>query len=348
MKFKRIQFPAKTLIVSSLDARYNAFIPYFLKLWGDRFSIRPDVNGIHALTEHWANPVSVPVGFFASLRFFFRARYSTVVFLNPNPKADRPLKWAARLLFLKHRAGFAPLKGFSTLNYSLPFNTENHHYVHQLKIFFEYLVGEKITDWKKPELPAGIGNINLPKESYGVIAVDTADMATEQLKIQLTKFINLSARNLHLMLLISSSADDAQQTLPAQELARHLSQAMTERAVAVTELIMHPSTEQKIAITREAAWVTGTDAEALNIAALCAVPGLSLFGPLNERVWQPFATRARVLAGDFPCRPCTKLPGKVTCTNPVAWQCLSGVTGELMTATLTGMLQRKQPSIPSR
>jgi ADP-heptose:LPS heptosyltransferase len=343
MKFKRIQFPAKTLIVSSTDSRYMAFIPYFLKLWTDRFSIMPDVNGMHALTDAWANPVVVPVKFFAALRFLMVTRYRTVVFLNPNPKADRPLKWAARLLFVKHRAGFAPLKGFSTLNYSLPFNTENHHYVHQLKIFFEYLVGEKITDWKKPELPPTTGKANLPKESYGVIAIDTTDPATEHLTIQLTKFINLSARHLHLMLLIGSSAEKAEQSIPGQDLARHLSQAMTERAVAVTELVMHPNPEQKIAIVREAAWVTGTDAEALNIAALCAVPGLSIFGPLNERVWQPFATRARVLAGDFACRPCTQFPGKITCTNPVAWQCLSGVTGELMTAMLTGMLSRKVP-----
>ncbi|MBN8222499.1 MAG: hypothetical protein J0L53_16390 [Spirochaetes bacterium] len=344
MKFKRIQFPAKTLIVSSLDTRYNAFLPYFLKLWADRFASKPDVNGMHALTAPWANPVSVPQGFFAALRLLFSAKYRTIVFLNPDTKANRALKWAARLLFIRHRAGFAPLKGFSTLNYSLPFNTENHHYIHQLKIFFEYLVGEKIADWKKPELPAVAANTDLPKESYGVVAIDTTEPATGHLSLQLAKFINQSARHTHLMLLIGAAPDHAGEIISAQDLARQLSEAMTERAVEVTGLVVHPTEEQKIAITREAAWVTGTDAETLNIAALCGVPGLSIFGPLNERVWQPFATRARVLAGDFACRPCTQFPGTVTCTNPVAWQCISGITGELMAATLTGMLQRRPPA----
>lgn len=341
MRFKRIQFPAKTLIISSLDARYTAFIPYFLKLWADRFSAKPDVNGMHALTESWANPVSVPTRFWAALLFLFAAKYRTIVFLNPDTRADRALKWAARLLFIRNRAGFAPLKGFSTLNYSLPFNTENHHYVHQLKIFFEYLVGEKIADWKKPELPPVRVNTDLPKESYGVVAIDTAEPATEHLILQLAKFINQSARQAQLMLLIGTSSENTEQGVSAQELARQLSEAMTQRAVEVTGLVVHPTEEQKIAIAREAAWVTGTDAGTLNIAALCGVPGLSVFGPLNERVWQPFATRARVLAGDFACRPCTQFPGKVTCTNPVAWQCVSGVTGELIAATLTGMLQRR-------
>ena len=346
MKFKRIQFPAKTLIVSSLDARYRSFTLYFLKLWVDKFSVRPDITAESALTRDWATTVTAPVGFFAALLFLFTNKYRSLVFLNPDTKADRSLKWASRFLFIKHRAGFAPLKGISPLNYSLPFNTENHHYIHQLKIFFEYLVGEKITDWKTPQPPAATReNLPLPKDAYGVIAIDTADPATERLRDQLTKFMNHSARNLHLMLLIGASRATGDEVMPAQELARYLSGAMTERAVAVTELVMHPTEAQKIAVAREAAWVTGTDTEALNIAALCGVPNLSLFGPLNERVWQPFSTRARVLAGDFDCRPCTKLPGKVTCTNPIAWQCLSGVTGELMTATLTGMLSRKQAPI---
>jgi ADP-heptose:LPS heptosyltransferase len=120
---------------------------------------------------------------------------------------------------------------------------------------------------------------------------------------------------------------------------------MTERAVKVCELVLNPADIEKLRIVREAEWVTGTDAAALNLAALAGVPSLSIFGPLNERIWQPFATRARTLAGDFACRPCSKFPGAVDCKNPQPWQCVSGVTGELMLATLNGMSIRRHNSL---
>jgi ADP-heptose:LPS heptosyltransferase len=335
MKFQKIQFPARTLIVSSLAARYAPFTLYFLKLWKDRFSIQPDFSGTSELARDFASPVAVPAKFRACLYFLWKKKYRTVVFLNPEPKADRNLKRAARLLFIGHRAGFAPLKGLSTLNYSLPFNTENHHYVHQLKIFFEYLIGEKIHDWKKPLLAESTtGGVPIPDESYGVIAIDTDDPASPHVAEALVRFMNASARHTRLVLLMTGAE--------AQKTARALSQVMTERTVEVSELVVNPTEAQKLFALRHAAWVTGTDAHALNLAALVEVPSLGLFGPLNERVWQPFSTRARMLAGDFACRPCVGYPGTVTCRNSQEWLCMSGVTGELMAATLNGMLSKRR------
>lgn len=348
MKFQRIQFPGNTLIVSSIDFSYTPFVLHFLKLWKDKFIRKADLalpqyaETGSALIAEFAESVALPRNFFPLLLFLRSRRYKTVVFLNPDPKADRALKWATRLLFVKHRAGFAPLKGFHTLNYSLPFNKENHHFVHQLKIFFEYLIGEKVSLWDKPQVEV-IPDKNIPAENFAVLAIDVTETATAHLTVQLQKFINIAARNLRLVLMISErAAADTSETPTAQFFARTLSDTMTEHAVKMTELMVNPPMEKKLAFVREAVWVAGTDAEALNLAGLMGVANLSLFGPLNERVWQPFSTRSRVLAGDFSCRPCTEFPGKITCKNPQEWQCMSGVTGELMAATLTGMLQRRQ------
>lgn len=347
MKFRRIQFPGRTLVISSLDKRYDVFALYFTRLWADKYGEKPDFTGTaESLLSTYAYPVTMPRGFFKRLWFLFR--YKSVIFLNPDATADRSLKWLARLSFVRQRAGFAPLRGINPLNYSLPFNTENHHYVHQLKIFFEYLSGEKISDWQKPEIPARAvkGEIPLPREGYGVLAIDLGDEVTSHLFVQLQKFINLAARNLHLVLIISESRNRNNGGVSAG-FSRKLSESMTERAVKVSELVQNPSDFEKLRIVREAEWVTGTDAATLNLAALEGIPGLSIFGPLNERIWQPFATRARTLTGDFSCRPCTKFPGAVDCKNGQPWQCVSGVTGELMLATLNGMshklLQGRRP-----
>lgn len=352
MKFSRIQFPGNTLIVSSIDFSYAPFVLHFLKLWNDKFIRKADISLPEsaetgsALIAEFAERVVLPRKFFPLLLFLRSRRYKTVVFLNPDPKADRALKWATRLLFVKHRAGFAPLKGFHPLNYSLPFNKENHHFVHQLKLFFEYLIGEKVPAWDKPQVGV-LRDRDIPSENYAVLAIDVTEPATTHLTQQLQKFINIAARNLRLVLMISERAvPDSGQMPTAQYFCRALSETMTEQAVKFTELMVNPPTEKKLAFVSEAVWVAGTDAEALNLAGLMGVANLSLFGPLNERVWQPFSTRSRVLAGDFSCRPCTEFPGKITCKNPQEWQCMSGVTGELMAATLTGMLQRRRTPTP--
>lgn len=346
MKFRRIQFPGKTLVLSSLDSRYDVFALYFLRFWSDKFGEKADFSGVaDSILSAYAYPVTIPQGFFK--RIFFLFQYKTVVFLNPDAAADRLLKWLVRLVFVRHRAGFAPPRGINPLNYSLPFNTENHHYVHQLKIFFEYLSGEKITEWQKPEIPPGRTTSRprpLPRESYGVLAIDLGEDTTAYLLNALQKFINLAARQLHLVLIVD---DTRIQRGQATAFSRRLSETMTQRAVEVTELVQNPADSERLRIVREAIWVAGTDAAALNLAALEGIPSLSIFGPLNERIWQPFATRARALTGDFACRPCTKFPGKVDCKNAVPWQCISGVTGELMLATLNGMshklLQGRRP-----
>ena len=349
MKFHRLNYPGKTLIINTLDARYDIFAAYFLKFWQEKFAANADLglNGKKAgqretISAEFAQGVDLPRGFFRQWWFFVKHRYSTVVFLNPDYKADVASKWAARLAWVKNRAGFAPLRNFLPLNFSLPFNAENHHFVHQLKIFFEHLTGEKIAQWSKPVLtaePTRQASEIAAHAGLGAIVLDVADVALPHLLPQLIRFINLVARDERCSVTIRSSAKEASDS--AAELARQISRTMTERAIENTLPLINPTAGILSAVMQNAAWVTGVDAEALNLAAHFEVPTLAVFGPLNERVWQPFATRARVITGEFACRPCTAFPGTVKCTATVPWQCVSGVSAELLLATLNAVRRRK-------
>ncbi len=345
MKFHRLNYPGKTLIVNTLDARYDVFTTYFLKFWQEKFVNGADLacrkhaaGNSAAVYAGFVHSVELPRGFFRQWWFLLRQRYSTVLFLNPDYKADVATKWAARLAWVKNRAGFAPLRSFLPLNFSLPFNAENHHFVHQLKIFFEHLTGEKITHWSKPVFAAEPDRLSPESAAHaglGAVVLDVADPALPHLLPQLIRFINLVAREEKCTVAIRSASGGA------AELARQISRTMTERAIENTLPLINPPAELLRCVMHNASWVMGVDAEALNLAAHFEVPTLAVFGPLNERVWQPFATRARVMTGEFACRPCTAFPGAVKCTAAIPWQCVSGVSAELLLATLNAVRRRK-------
>ena len=341
MKFRRLNYPGKTLIVDTLDVRYAVFTAYFMKFWHEKFSTAADLAGLPEVSSAaapYARSAPLPNGFFRQWWFLLRQRYSTVIFLNPDPKTDIATKWAARLAFIKNRAGFAPLRSLLPLNFSLPFNAENHHFVHQLRIFFEHLTGEKIAQWSKPEYSAQTAGV-AAHAGYGLLALDAGDPALPYLLPQLIRFINLVTRDEKCTVTIRSSAGGGADRAAA--LARQVSGAMTERAIENTMPLINPPAELLSSIVQVSAWATGVDAAALNLAAHMEVPTLAVFGPLNERVWQPFATRARVITGEFACRPCTAFPGAVKCTAAAEWQCVSGVSAELLLATLNAMRRRK-------
>lgn len=340
MKFRRLNYPGKTLVIDTLDARYAVFTAYFMKFWGEKFSTAADLAGQPQGSDAapFARSVLLPGGFFRQWWFLLRQRYSTVIFLNPDSKADAATKWAARFAFVKNRAGFAPLRNFLPLNFSLPFNAENHHFVHQLKIFFEHLTGEKIAQWSKPEYSVRASGVSA-HAGYGLLAIDAGDAALPYLLPQLIRFINLVTRDEKCTVTIRSSAEGGADRAAA--LARQVSAAMTERAIENALPLINPPAEHLSSIVQVSAWATGVDAAVLNLAAHLEIPTLAVFGPLNERVWQPFATRARVITGEFACRPCTAFPGVVKCTAAAEWQCVSGVSAELLLATLNAMRRRK-------
>jgi len=327
VNLRRIQFPGRTLIIDSTDARYAVLSSYFHAMWVHRFVNPPELSLPDRLLRG-------KFRFFRILWHFIAIRYSTIIFLTADHRADRTVKWAAFIARIKNRAGFAPLKNFEPLNFSLPFNTENHHVVHQLKIFFEYLVGEKVHDWKKPALRAE-PTIELPQENFGVVAFDASDPALPYLREQLTKFINGVARSNAIVVLV-----EAPDEIIATALLRQITQNLTDKAIERTTFLTSATDGQILTAVSRSAWACGVSARTLNIAALAEVPTISIFGPLNERVWQPFSTRSRALTGEFDCRPCTKYPGSVVCTNPHEWQCVSGASAELLAATV-GALSRR-------
>ncbi len=348
MKFRRIEAPGRTIIVAGIDRRFTVFTAWFLHLWKRRFATRPFLaagagSGDLAapLLNSLAEPLLLPEKFLPLLWFLLRGRYGTIVFLNPDLRATQKLRIAARLAGIKYRCGFAPLRRVTGLNLSLPFNNENHHYVHQLRTFFEYITGEKTTGWNAPEFPlAETGGVaGLPGEPFGIIAYNADETESQHLEVQLKKLTNLMARSSYCVLILRSRHLGRQ---ALTRIARGFSEVMTEHALAHTTLLVLPDEQTLVNLLRDAAWIAAADTELLNMAALFATPAVAVFGPLNERVWQPFSVRTRALTGEFACRPCTAYPGAVQCGNAVPWACLAGASAELMAATLTAVLRRKR------
>jgi len=348
VKFRRIQAPGRTLVVAGIDRRFTVFIAWFLNLWQQRFSTRPFIAAgaqpgdlAAPLLNSLAEPIELPESFFSLLWFLIRGRFSTLIILNPDLRPTRKLRIAARIAGIRHRAGFAPLRRITGLNLSLPFNQENHHYVHQLRTLFEYVTGEKNSGWSTPDYPLAekIDPIDLPAEPFGIIAYNPDETESEYLESQLKKLTNLMARSSHCVLILRSR-ELGRQALT--RFARSFSEFMTEQALANTTLLVLPAEATLIGLLREAHWIAAADTELLNLAALFSVPAVAVFGPLNERIWQPFSVRTRALTGEFDCRPCTAFPGKVECRNRVPWACVTGASAELMAATLTAVLRRKR------
>jgi ADP-heptose:LPS heptosyltransferase len=339
--------PGKTLIVAGIDRRFTVFTAWFLELWHKRFASRPFISTrmesgdlaaplIHSL----ADPVKLPENFFPLLWFLLRESFGALIILDPDLPATRKLRLAARLAGIRYRAGFAPLHRITGFNLSLPFNQENHHYVHQLRTFFEYLTGEKTPGLSSPAFPrlSHLEDTKLPAEPFGIIAYNPDEMESQYLEAQLKKLANLMTRSSHCVLILRSRHLGRQ---AMTRFARSFSEVMTEQAIARTTLVLLPEAETLLHLLSEASWLAAADTELTNVAALFAIPSVAVFGPLNERVWQPFSVRTRALTGDFSCRPCTPYPGRVECSNTVPWACLAGASAELMAATLTAQLRRK-------
>lgn len=348
MKRRRIRAPGKTLVVAGIDRRFAVFAAWFLQLWKQRYELRPLLAGgaeagdlAAPLLQQLAETVHLPEGFFPLLWFLLKGRFETLLILNPDLRATQKLRLAARLAGIRHRAGFAPLRRITGLNLTLPFNHENHHYVHQLRTFFEYVTGEKTNSLTSPEFPWAATRqpaMDIARP-FGIIAHNPDETESHYLQVQLKKLTNLMARSSHCVLILRSRSLDRQSLT---RLARDFSEVMTEQALARTTLLILPDEVTLVGLLREAAWIAAADTELLNLAALFAVPSVSVFGPLNERVWQPFSVRTRALTGDFDCRPCTATPGRVACHNPQRWACLTGASAELMAATLMAVLRRKR------
>lgn len=346
MKARYLTSPGKTLVVAGIDRRFVLFTAWFLELWKNRFAAKPLLaHGPQAddlasgVIAALAQPVDLPEGFFSLWLYLLRAKIRTVVILNPNLRANKKLRLAAFWARVRFRAGFAPLRKISLLNLSLPFNKEKHHYVHQLKALFEYLIGEKVTVWHSPacHMPELVDRAKLPQGPYGLIALNPDEQEAEFLVAQLKKLVNLMARHGSLVLLLRSRLLE-REALSA--IARSFSDVMTEQALTNTTLVLQPAPVELLHILATASWVAALDTELLNLAGLLAIPSLAVFGPLNERVWQPFSVRTRALTGEFACRPCTDFPGRVECSHEIPWACVKGVSAELMAASLLALARR--------
>jgi heptosyltransferase-2 len=74
-----------------------------------------------------------------------------------------------------------------------------------------------------------------------------------------------------------------------------------------------------LAFLKQMDWVVGVDSGTLHMAAAVGAPVVALFGPMDERKWQP--PGATVVTNPLPCRPCHL---KIACHRNL--ECMSGIT----------------------
>lgn len=94
------------------------------------------------------------------------------------------------------------------------------------------------------------------------------------------------------------------------------------------------------AVMDEAAALLTVDSVPLHMASALQRPMVALFGPSSEREWGPWGNpHARVLAGDFPCRPC----GLDGCGGSKVSDCLVRLPVARVIATLERLLEDETP-----
>jgi heptosyltransferase-2 len=76
-----------------------------------------------------------------------------------------------------------------------------------------------------------------------------------------------------------------------------------------------------MAFLRHMDWIVGVDSGTLHMAAAVGIPVVALFGPMDERRWQP--PGATVVANPLACRPCEL---KRPCHRQ--FECITGLTPE--------------------
>jgi predicted lipopolysaccharide heptosyltransferase III len=84
-------------------------------------------------------------------------------------------------------------------------------------------------------------------------------------------------------------------------ISRDIRQQMDKDALDVTGKL---SLLDFAALVRRAACLIGNDSAPIHLATALNTPTLALFGPTDWKVWGPRRDHDRVIAAEFPCRPC--------------------------------------------
>lgn len=97
---------------------------------------------------------------------------------------------------------------------------------------------------------------------------------------------------------------------------------------------------QTAALLRQARAAVVNDGGPLHIAAASGIPTVSIFGPVDEKVYGPYPPRGHeVVTADIACRPCYRNFRRAACGH---LSCLSRVTPEQVAARVEHILQDRQ------
>ncbi len=109
---------------------------------------------------------------------------------------------------------------------------------------------------------------------------------------------------------------------------------LARAGVAVTDLSGGLTLREMGALAARARLFFGVDSAPMHIAAAMGTPVVALFGPSGEHEWGPWMVPHRVVASDFPCRPC----GNDGCGGGKVSECLVKLPVERVHAAINDLL----------
>ncbi|MDX1804018.1 MAG: glycosyltransferase family 9 protein [Alcanivorax sp.] len=119
-----------------------------------------------------------------------------------------------------------------------------------------------------------------------------------------------------------------------------------EQIARVQECLTHPvinlcdqlDLAQLIALLCDSLAFVGNDSGPMHLAAACGLPTLGLFGPTEERLWQPLAENARILRW----QPCARACSGKHCVHQ-HYPCLQRISVDQVLAALDEMCALPKP-----
>ena len=287
----------------------------------DMLEGHPAISRIHAVDRAWKRlPLAVQVRHENALLGELRSRrYQLIVHLTDHWRGA----WLAHAL--RPRWSVAPTRAsriwrwsFSHL-YKLPHGTPRHTV--ELNLDALRRVGIYPEEAEKPLVM-----------NPGEAAVARVDALLAQAGLQPKGFVQFHPTSRWLFKtwteprnaeLIRRLAHDGQRVVvtgaPDPREKAIVARILAEAAVPVTDLSGQLTLREMGALAARARLFFGVDSAPMHIAAAMGTPVVVLFGPSGEKEWGPWRVPHRIVASDFPCRPC----GNDGCGGGKVSECLT-------------------------
>ncbi|MEZ4529051.1 MAG: putative lipopolysaccharide heptosyltransferase III [Desulfobacterales bacterium] len=132
-------------------------------------------------------------------------------------------------------------------------------------------------------------------------------------------------RTFNIPVLLSGSGDD-------QNLCAQLAEKMKEKSLNLAGQI---SLADLPALIQKSCCLIGNDSAPIHIATAVNTPVIALFGPTKWEIWGPRRRQDRIIAAEFPCRPCghsrPACPlGEKYCMTDIAFETVRAAVSEVL------------------